>query len=63
MNNKMPISEYRKKARASLENQWGINAWLRFLIHIVHKRHTEFFDGFSPFYEESMQQNPLLRFS
>ncbi len=28
MNNKMPISEYRKKARASLENQWGINAWL-----------------------------------
>lgn len=22
MNNKMPISEYRKKARASLENQW-----------------------------------------
>ncbi len=30
-----------------------------FLIHIVHKRHTEFFDGFSPFTEESMQQNLL----
>lgn len=25
------VSEYRKKARASLEGQWGINAWIIFL--------------------------------
>ncbi len=31
MNNRIPISEYRKKARVSLENQWGINTWLVFL--------------------------------
>lgn len=42
MNNKMPISEYRKKARASLESM-GNQCLACFLIHIVHKRHTEFF--------------------
>ena len=59
MNNKMPISEYRKKARASLENQWGINAWLVFLSILFTSVIQNFFDGFSPFTEESMQQNLL----
>ena len=34
MNNRIPISEYRKKARVSLENQWGIN---------IYERHPELF--------------------
>ena len=58
MNNKMPISEYRKSASFFGESM-GNQCLACFLIHIVHERHTEFFDGFSPFTEESMQQNLL----
>lgn len=49
MNNRIPISEYRKKARVSLENQWGINTWLVFLSIIFTSVIQNFFDGFSPF--------------
>ncbi len=35
MKNSLTISEYRKKARISLEHQWGINAWLIFLSMFV----------------------------
>lgn len=59
MNNRIPISEYRKKARVSLENQWGINTWLVFLSIIFTSVIQNFFDGFSPFPEESMQQHLL----
>ncbi len=55
----MPISEYRKKARASLENQWGMNPRLVFLSILFTSVIQNFFDGFSPFTEESMQQNLL----
>ena len=35
METKLSLSDYRKKARASLAQQWGINAWLVFLSMFV----------------------------
>ncbi|MGM9902931.1 hypothetical protein A5844_002395 [Enterococcus sp. 10A9_DIV0425] len=42
---KVTISDYRKKARVSLEGQWGINAWVIFLSLFVSAIIQQFFDG------------------
>ncbi|MBO0461082.1 MULTISPECIES: DUF975 family protein [Enterococcus] len=45
---KIKVSEYRKKARASLEGQWGINAWIIFLSIVIGIVLQEIFGGFFP---------------
>lgn len=59
MENRVTISDYRKKARASLEHQWGMNAWLVFLSMLVVGAIQSVFDGASPFSSESSQGSIL----
>ncbi|EMF0616915.1 DUF975 family protein [Enterococcus hirae] len=54
METKLSLSDYRKKARASLAQQWGINAWLVFISMFVAGLIQMFFEGF--FFVDSTQQ-------
>ncbi|PQF25124.1 DUF975 family protein [Enterococcus mundtii] len=51
------VSEYRKKARASLEGQWGINAWIIFLSVFIGLIIQQLFVGIFP--TDSTQANIL----
>ncbi|OQO71012.1 hypothetical protein BH747_03150 [Enterococcus villorum] len=59
MKNRLSLSDYRKKARASLAQQWGINAWLVFL--------SMFIIGiiqmiFEPFFSSGSTQQQIFSF-
>ena len=59
MKDSLTISEYRKKARISLEHQWGMNAWLIFLSMFLVGLIQAFFEGA---FSINDSQHQILRF-